>query len=196
MLPMKNGKDFLWPVEQIRQWISEGKTHAWIGTQLGVNPKLIYKVCKRHGIRCQRTGPRAAEGHPDWKGGRIVDKNGYILVYSPDHPGVRKMGSRSGRYVLEHRLVMEAHLGRFLSREEVVHHRNGNKQDNRIENLELFSRNSEHLARELKGRCPKWTDEGRQRILDGSRRGGESHRGIGHGAGERHEKPDPTTSEP
>lgn len=60
---------------------------------------------------------------------------GYILVYLPDHPAADK-----GGYVLEHRAVMEFHLARILSSDEIVHHINGNKEDNRIENLSLTTR--------------------------------------------------------
>jgi hypothetical protein len=154
-----------YPVEQIRSWIAEGKTHAWIGAYLCVNPKLIYKVCKKHGIKCQRTGPRSGEGHPDWNGGRIYDKHGYVYLYTPNHPFGRK--SR-GTYVLEHRLVMERKLGRYLLPEEVVHHINGKHDDNRPENLQLFAKNSDHLKHELTGKCPNWTTEGRRRTLEGN----------------------------
>lgn len=58
----------------------------------------------------------------------------------PNHPNATKHG-----YVLEHRIVVENHIGRLLSSDEVVHHINGNKKDNCIENLNLMSR-KEHNA--------------------------------------------------
>lgn len=70
---------------------------------------------------------------------------GYILVCRPLHPF-----SQSHGYILEHRLVMEAHLGRYIHPKEVIHHKNGNKADNRIENLELLSSQSEHAKAHFK----------------------------------------------
>jgi hypothetical protein len=84
------------------------------------------------------TGAKSGEDNPRWKGGRM-NSNGYVMVLRPDHPHAGVKG-----YVSEHRLVMEAHLGRRLNRSEVVHHRNHDKTDNRIENLELFADNREH----------------------------------------------------
>jgi hypothetical protein len=73
-----------------------------------------------------------------WMGGKYVSKRGYILVLMPEHPFAKR------GYVIEHRLVMEKFLGRYLKPTEVVHHKNGIKTDNRIENLELFENASKH----------------------------------------------------
>lgn len=69
--------------------------------------------------------------------GRKIQGKGYIGVYVPNHP----LAVRG--YVMEHRLVMEESLGRYLYKHEEVHHLNENKQDNRIENLQLMTK-SEH----------------------------------------------------
>lgn len=70
--------------------------------------------------------------HYNWKGNRWKNSGGYI-----------SMKDENGKEVYEHRYLMAKHLGRKLDRSEVVHHLNGDKTDNRIENLELLS-NSEH----------------------------------------------------
>ena len=80
--------------------------------------------------RIGRAGPKNSR----WKGGRRKRKDGYILVYSPGHPYAYR------NFVLEHRLVMEQRLGRFLEPHEIVHHKNEVKDDNRDENLELTNR--------------------------------------------------------
>ena len=73
----------------------------------------------------------------NWKGGKVVVK-GHIKVRNTEHPH-----GHNG-YVYEHRLVMEEYLGRYLNPWEVVHHINGIKSDNRLENLELVKNKSNH----------------------------------------------------
>lgn len=83
-------------------------------------------------------GFKEREKNPMWKGGRWVNKEGYIWIYTPKHPYCTTEG-----YVKEHRLVMEKHIGRYLKRKEYIHHINGVKNDNCIENLQIMSP-SEH----------------------------------------------------
>lgn len=71
-----------------------------------------------------------------WKGGKTTHHAGYVMVRVPDHPRAQN----NGGYVFEHILVMEDLLGRFLVPGETVHHRNGVKDDNRQQNLELWTR--------------------------------------------------------
>lgn len=73
-----------------------------------------------------------------WNIEKIVSKGDYNYAIVRNHPD-----RTINNYVLEHRIVVENHLGRLLNNDEVIHHINGNKKDNRIENLEIHT-NSEH----------------------------------------------------
>jgi len=61
---------------------------------------------------------RKGKNSPNWKGGKLKLNMGYIKIYNPNHP-LRD----SKNYVLEHRLVMEKHIGHILERKEQVHHK-------------------------------------------------------------------------
>lgn len=84
---------------------------------------------------CASCRSNSETSNGNWKGGRSRHKAGYIVIRVPEHP--RAVNTT---YVFEHILVMEDLLGRYLRPEETVHHRNGVKDDNRPENLELWTR--------------------------------------------------------
>lgn len=89
-------------------------------------------------MTCRAAGYRGS-GNPKWRGGLVEQVGGYLYEHAPDHPGATEDG-----YVMQHRLVMERALGRYLTTEEQVHHRNHVPGDNRIENLMLMANRREH----------------------------------------------------
>lgn len=97
---------------------------------------------KGHPIKNRYQRPRGREP-------RIIDAFGYVMIYRPDHP----FGDRHN-YVREHRLVVEQRIGRFLKKEEVVHHKNGNRQDNTDSNLQLMLKiEHDRLTARVSERC-------------------------------------------
>lgn len=107
-------------------------------------PRRALGLCVAHYQRLKKTGTlnlgvevgdKSGPLNPRWKGGKSEMPDGRVLIYSPKHPHA----SVAGVYVLRYRLVMEAHIGRYLRKDEVVHHKNGDWTDDRIENLELLT---------------------------------------------------------
>ncbi len=91
------------------------------------------KSCNQLG----RVKPRR-EASPRWHGGRIVTARGYVKINMDRDNFFFPMADKAGR-VPEHRLVMAKSIGRCLQNWEIVHHKNGIKGDNRIENLQLVT---------------------------------------------------------
>lgn len=127
------------------EYINKKKSLTSIAKELGVYSEKIRRQLIRYQI-IRRTVSEATKGiinkrekHANWKGGRIKDHRGYILQILDYHPHFTQVG-----YVFEHRLVIEKEIGRYLQSEEVVHHINGVRDDNRIENLICFVNNSVH----------------------------------------------------
>ena len=118
------------------------------------------KFCSKGCYHNSRKGKRST----NWKGGR-KKTGGYVEIYMPYHP----MSDVQG-YVKEHRLVMEKHLGRALNTTEIVHHRNGIRDDNSPENLKVMTRGA-HQSLHNKGR--KVTKEHRRNISKAKK--GKSH---------------------
>lgn len=109
-------------------------------------------VSVKTSIRCKCCSMkfRTKENHPSWNGGKSKATGGYITVRLYPDDFFYSMAGKA-RYVLEHRLVMAEYLGRCLTPFEIVHHKNGIKDDNRIENLELGASNGEHMREHNKG---------------------------------------------
>jgi len=110
-------------------------------------PTGVYDHSSRRGLKCSNEtidkiklarARQVGDKSSNWKGG-IILRSGYRYIKVYNHPLSGKQG-----YYAEHRLVMEKHIGRYLTKQEVVHHINHDILDNRLENLQLFATHGEH----------------------------------------------------
>jgi hypothetical protein len=167
MKPSRSGGGPLYQrIDEVRLWASQGIALSEMARRLGMtgHNHRVSLFLKKHQIPRKpfvRTGANSGA----WSGGRVIDKDGYVLIKRNTHPKADRHG-----YVREHRLVMEALIGRHLTDEEVIHHKDDDKLNNDPSNLVLYSCNGAHLAETLKGQCPNWTPEGRAAILAAVRR--------------------------
>ena len=131
------------PIEKLRELAAKGICARDIASTLGFCISAISKAGRRNGILI--TDP--------FHKGYVLTHNGYIMLRTPDHPFADSRG-----YVREHRLVMEDHLGRFLNPDEIVHHTEGVKTDNRKEKLEIDSL-PEHTRKHHTGKKGRGPDK-------------------------------------
>jgi len=140
-------------VDEIRRLAKLGWSCSMIADAVGEpSAEQVRRRMIREKIDRRPQGAMQGKMNHCWRGGRTRDSDGYIQVPAPDgHPHTKSNG-----YIYEHRLVMEQHLGRILNPEEVVHHIDANKENNAVQNLQLFQDNASHLAYEWSD--PDWAE--------------------------------------
>ena len=137
-----------------------GTSRHEIAARFDTHWPRVTRILEAAGVELRDDRNRRGEAHPLFRDGKTITKEGYVRVLVPDGSPYVSMRHASRRTVLEHRLVMAEHLGRPLFPHEVVHHINGDRSDNRFENLELWEvghppgqRNGDHA----RPHCPTCT---------------------------------------
>lgn len=137
-----------------QKYWDEGLNCPQIAALVGVDPSTVHRWMVQLNIPRRKQGENPSQetrrkmgrGHrgpknANRKGGRYRMTQDYIHVWQPDHPHANARG-----YVREHRLVVEKALNRYLKPDELVHHINGIRDDNRLENLQLINHHRQAIC--------------------------------------------------
>ena len=151
--------------QAVRELATGNLSSSEIAQKTGLNPRHVRKILLRLDLPRLPSHSPTGDRNASYRGGRRVNLAGYVLVTAPaGHPFAHiARGKNLGR-IFEHRLVMEAKLGRYLLPEEVVDHIDGLTLHNHPDNLRLFASNGEHLRVTLSGKAPKWSEQGRENL--------------------------------
>ena len=135
--------------KEIYHRIKEGssglcRSCAFTGSRHPMYGKIHNRLTK-YKMSIAKKGKYLGKDSPSWKGGRRLNDSGYVMIYMPNHPNRDK----TTNYIREHRIVVEGYIGRYLLTTEDVHHIDGNKENNVIDNLMVFRSKSSHALYEL-----------------------------------------------
>jgi len=136
--------------------VKETRRHIWVQCPICKQERWMQERNFIRGgstglcLNCCHTGTNdnKLDKHPNWKGGKWLQR-GYVMTHLKPDDFFYPMATKAG-HVMEHRLVMAKHLGRWLHLWETVHHKNGIKNDNRIENLQLASTDGHYATTRLR----------------------------------------------
>ena len=154
---MKDGQE--WSKEQIdylKAHYASDRAED-IGNVIGKSKSSVQHKANRLGLGKDREAffevrskAMSGENCGNFKGYRRKTKKGYVMCYRPDHPNASSVG-----LVAEHRLIVERYLGSYLPKEFDVHHINGVKDDNRIENLAVVTHGAHSALHNREGKKQK-----------------------------------------
>lgn len=134
-----------------KKWMEKeysNKTTTMIARKCNVSTSIILKWLKRFNIKIRSRNERmSGKFHHSFEGNSFLS-NGYKNIYCPNHPRIHRLKNKRP-YVKEHIIIMEKHLKRFLNKGEEIHHMDGNKLNNDINNLKLFKSSSDHIKYEM-----------------------------------------------
>lgn len=141
----------------MRRW-KAGESQNAIAQSLGVSQVRVSRALRAYGHDPKEHSHTRQMRNGRWKGGRVRDSAGYVRALVHRHDPLAPMADNAG-YIAEHRLVMARHLGRPLEKGETVHHKNGVRDDNRLENLQLMR------AKHGPGQCFACADCGSRNVV-------------------------------